>query len=80
MTFEMKFNHGDEVMVYDQYNSYLYRGKIHGRAPTNAGERYDIQPSGTYSLSERMHSIPKERLRLASAPVLVVSSSVQIGI
>lgn len=66
MTYTLKFNHGDRVIVLDRRGNHEARGVVVGRHQTRQGPRYDVQPHGEPSLAERLVGIPEERLRRMS--------------
>lgn len=57
-----KFNHGDQVLVYNRIGDYECRGSIVG-VYACATPLYDIQPSRSESLARRLCGIPEGRLR-----------------
>jgi hypothetical protein len=64
----LKFDHGDEVMVFDKHGSYECRGKIVGRYGYQSN-LYDVLPVKSESLAKRLHAIPEHQLRRVSREV-----------
>jgi hypothetical protein len=64
----LKFNHGDEVMVFDQHGNYECRGKVVG-CYACAVPLFDVQPNRSESLAKRLHAVPEGRLRRVSREV-----------
>jgi hypothetical protein len=64
----LKFSHGEEVMVFDEHGIYECRGKVVGRYAC-AIPLFDVQPNRSESLAKRMRAIPEHRLRRVSREV-----------
>ncbi len=71
MAYTLNFNHGDRVIVLDGRGNHEARGVVAGRHETRRGPRYDVQPVGKPSLSDRIVGVSEERLGPMCRPVLV---------
>jgi hypothetical protein len=70
MTLEnMKFNHGDEVLVMSRQGEIECRGIIVARSDSWRGHTYDIQVNQTYKLCQRKCGIREDELRLVPKSV-----------
>lgn len=70
MTYNLKYSHGDRVIVLDSRGNHEARGVIAGRHETRHGPHYDVQPDGKPSLADRIIGIPEDRLRRAGVSLV----------
>ena len=77
MTFNLKYNHGDPVLVVDQLGTIEARGTIVGRHESRTGAIYDVQPAREYSMAKRVTGIPEERIVRMGRPYLAYQAPVQ---
>ena len=63
------FQHGQEVMVFDQHGRYEFRGKVMGVHRCNPYQ-YDVQPNREEGLARRICGIPENRLRAVGRPYM----------
>lgn len=63
MTYDLKFNNRDRVIVTDCRGNHQARGVIVGRHDSRHGPHYDVQPDGKPSLADRLVGVPEERIR-----------------
>jgi hypothetical protein len=71
MGLQLRFNHGDRVIVIDSRGNHEARGVVLGRHASRHGAIYDVQPDGELSMSARIKGVPEVRLRRMGRPVLV---------
>ncbi len=75
----MKFQHGQEVMVFDAQDTYQCRGIIIARSSKDGQQLYDVQPNRTKGLSDVVRNIPEYRLRQVSAPIAAYERKIPQG-
>lgn len=66
----MKFQQGQEVMVFDAQDNYQCRGIVVARSSKDGQPLYDIQPNRTREFSDIVRHIPEYRLRRVAAPII----------
>ena len=75
MTYNLKFHHGDRVLVIDHQGGIEARGSVVGRYDTRSGPYYDVQPDGEPSLTRRIAGLPEAKLMLLGKPYLAYDGS-----
>lgn len=74
-----KFQHGQEVMVFDAQDTYQCRGVIVGLSGKDGQLLYDVQPNRTKALADVVRNIPEYRLRRVSAPISAYERKIPQG-
>ncbi len=80
MTYTLKFNHGDRVLVLDWKGNIEARGTMVGRHDTRSGPHYDVQPLDELSLSKRLVGLPESRIMLLGKPYLAFNAEKQSAV